>query len=79
MNIEARALPMTNQQILAALSTGQVQLALISWLTPEERNTWTGQFGMENVIDLYVLPISYLALPGLTITQTPSGWPLASH
>lgn len=62
---------------LAAFETNQANLALITWSTPEERATWEKREGDANVIPLYTLPISYLAVEGLTITFTPSGWPVA--
>jgi hypothetical protein len=40
--------------------------------------SWRANAGAANVIDLYTLPISYRAIPGLALTFTPSGWPLPS-
>ncbi|MBC7871994.1 MAG: hypothetical protein H7Y09_14205 [Chitinophagaceae bacterium] len=79
INIETRLLWMSNAQIFTALESGEIQIALITWTTSEERQNWVERFGAENIIDLYTLPISYLAVPGLNISFTPGGWPLAER
>jgi hypothetical protein len=58
-----------------ALTAG-IPLALVGWHTPEEQAALakTG-----SLVDLYQLPISYLAADGLKITFTPGGWPLAAR
>jgi hypothetical protein len=74
-----RLLLMDESELMAAFASGQLHLALIAWTTPESRQEWAAHFGEENVIDLYALPISYLASPGLSITFTVNGWPLAAR
>ncbi|MBC7812066.1 MAG: hypothetical protein H7175_13010, partial [Burkholderiales bacterium] len=64
-------------QIAAALTDGRASLALIVWTEQSQRANWVTLLGETNVIDLYALPISYQALPELTISRfTPDGWPL---
>jgi len=77
--IQAGVSPMSEDEIRKAFDEGQIQAALISWKTPAERTVWSSRFGEENVIDLYSVPISYIATPGLQITFTPGGWPIASR
>ncbi len=61
----------------AALETGRAHLALISLPNDDDRADWETRIGAANVMPLYTLPISYLAVEGLTISFTPTGWPLA--
>ena len=77
--IEAQQTAMPEGAILKALTGGQYQAALMIWTNPDERGKWVTQFGAANVIDLYSLPISYLAVPGFQITFTPDGWPLPTR
>jgi hypothetical protein len=56
-----------------------VQLALMVWARPEVRHGWVTRFGTENVIDLYTLPISYVAAEGIQVTFDAWGWPIASR
>ncbi len=70
---------MQKSDITLALDNNRVQLALINWGTPDERMQWTAHFGENNVIDLYTIPISYRAVPGLNITFTSDGWPLVNR
>jgi len=79
INIETRLLWMNNAQIFTALESSEIQIALITWATSEEQQNWIERFGTENIIDLYTLPISYLAVEGLNISFTPGGWPLAER
>jgi hypothetical protein len=68
---------------LSAIQTGfadkRFGAGLIAWTTEEERQDWTKRVGESNIINLYTLPISYVAAPGLKIIFTPGGWPLASR
>jgi hypothetical protein len=77
--INNRPLLLSQEEIRTALDEGWLHLALVTWQTPEEREQWTQDAGMENVLDLYILPISYRTLPELTITFSPGGWPIATH
>lgn len=79
VNIDIRLRVFSLDVLLNALETGEIQAALAVWTTPEQRERWAQQFGAENVIDLYTLPISYLAVDDLTIRFTPGGWPLAER
>lgn len=72
MQVSEAALP-------AAVEGGQAHLALVAWTTPDERAAWVERVGDTNVADLYSLPIGYLAVPGLNLSFTPSGWPLPQH
>lgn len=78
-NIEIQPLALTTDQIRAAFAEGRIQLALVTWTTPEQHQQWHDLFGVQNAFDLYDLPISYRALPELIISFTPGGWPLASR
>ncbi|NWG16342.1 MAG: hypothetical protein HXY41_06870 [Chloroflexi bacterium] len=69
----------TPETLNSALETGQVHLALIVWTTPDERAAWAARAGAANLVDLYAVPIGYQAVPGLNITFTPSGWPIANR
>ena len=78
-NIETQALPLSNMEIQTALTGGRLQLALVTWTTPEQQQHWHDLFGIENTLALYTLPISYRTLPELTLSYTPGGWPIASR
>lgn len=78
-NVETRLTAGTNESLREALESGAVQMALITWHTEAERTAWVDLFGLENVRELYSLPISYLALPELSIEITGSGWPVATR
>lgn len=77
INVQVAQLP--SDEVQATLNAGDYQLGLIVWTTPEERQIWVDAFGTENVIDLYTAPISYRAIPELTITFTPGGWPIPAR
>jgi hypothetical protein len=70
---------MNKTDIVSALESNRVQIALINWGILDDRKIWEEHFGEDNVIDLYTIPISYRSLPGLNIAFTPDGWPLASR
>lgn len=62
---------------IADLYAGKrAHLFLTAWYTPEERQAWEDRVGAENLIDLYILPISYKTTPDLEITFTDDGFPL---
>jgi hypothetical protein len=77
--IDAQQTITPENDIESSLNEGRFQAALIRWETPDEREQWVKQFGEDNVIDLYSLPISYLAMPSLHIAFTPDGWPLPTR
>ncbi|MEO8610064.1 MAG: hypothetical protein ABI690_19375 [Chloroflexota bacterium] len=78
-SIQAQQTIAPKSEIQADLIEGRFQAALVIWTTPDERGELVSQFGNENVIDLYSLPISYLAVPELHISFTPGGWPLPTR
>jgi hypothetical protein len=60
-----------------ALASGAgTPLALVGWHTAEERAVWTKE---GTLLDIYQLPVSYLAVDSLKITFTPNGWPLTAR
>ncbi len=65
--------------LLESLNDGSIQIALIAWTSADERQSWVNAVGETNVIDLFSVPISYIATEGLSITFTPGGWPLAEQ
>lgn len=74
--IHARLSPMNQRELKNAFDAGTIQAGLITWNTPEEHAEWVEHFGSSNVINLYSIPISYIARPDLSIDFTPGGWPL---
>ncbi|MDX1991837.1 MAG: hypothetical protein SF029_05585 [bacterium] len=79
INIETRTVALSEAALLNALEEGSVQAGLFIWTSDDQRAAWQTAFGAENVIDLYSLPISYLAREGLRITFSPGGWPLVEQ
>jgi hypothetical protein len=77
--IQAQLLALTEQEVITAFTVGRIQAGLISWKTAEERENWVSKFGDENVLDLYSVPISYIAVSGLDVEFTPSGWPIPAR
>lgn len=69
LNLQVNAFPL---QDLA----GPTHLTLFAWTTPEQRANRTGD---QSVVDLLTVPISYWAVPGLQITYSPQGWPIATR
>jgi hypothetical protein len=76
VGINSRLSVITKDDLNTAFDGGIIQAAFITWETPDERQAWVSRFGDANVIDLYTVPISYLAVRDLTITFTPGGWPI---
>jgi len=60
-------------------AASRLHLALVVWHTPEARQRWAALAGADNVIDLYSVPVGYIAAPGLELTFTPEGWPLPAN
>lgn len=79
INITSRLEVFSHDRLFDALTNGDIPLGLLTWTTPEQRDQWITAFGTENVIDLFTLPVSYLATPDLTISFTPGGFPLAER
>jgi hypothetical protein len=79
INLETRTVALSEAALQNALEDGSVQVGLFLWTSDDQRSAWETAFGAENVIDLYSLPISYLAREGLPITFSPGGWPLVGQ
>jgi hypothetical protein len=79
VNIETRQVKMANDEIRIAFEEGQIHMAMVIWTTAEQQQSWQALFGEENTLELYGLPISYLAMAELTISLTPGGWPIARY
>lgn len=77
VNVETRRVLAADEQIRADLAAGRLHLAIVTWYTPEEQQAWRDLVGTDYALDLYNLPISFLAIPELTVTFTEGGWPLA--
>ncbi len=61
------------------LSSEGYPLALVLWTQATEREQWLSIVGEANWIALYTLPISYQAIPELSVQIADSGWPIASR
>jgi hypothetical protein len=79
LNLELQITQRTLENIATQLTNNRLHFALIKWNNVSEKAIWTSAVGEMNVIDLYQLPISYLASPELTITFTDNGFPIASY
>lgn len=79
LNIDLDVTSSNLETIASQLVENRLHLALIKWHTVSEKAIWTSAVGENNVIDLYQIPISYLASPDLTITYADNGFPLASY
>lgn len=77
--IRSSFVQMSRTDLLNQLETGLIQIGLLPWRTDNERTEWVNRFGETNIIDLYSLPINYLASPDLTITFSEGGWPIPSR
>lgn len=75
VNIEARFTPLDGDQLREALMHRAVQAGVITWTTTDERQLWAEHFGEDNIVDLFSVPISFLAADDLPIIFTPGGWP----
>ena len=76
INVRTRVVAMPEAALMEAMARGQVQMALVVWVTPEREQEWQNTFGAASTTNLYNLPISYLAAPGLDVAFTAGGWPL---
>lgn len=76
VNVSPRLVELTPEELMTEFEAGRLHLALVSVMSQEQRDSWITMAGAENVIDLYTLPISYLAVDGLSISLTPAGWPI---
>lgn len=79
LNLDLQVTQRTLENIATQLTNNRLHLALIKWHNVSEKAIWTSAVGEMNVIDLYQVPISYLASPELTITFSDNGFPIASY
>jgi len=79
LNLDLNMTSTSLESIPTQLVDNRLHLALIKWHTVSEKSVWTSAVGENNVIDLYQLPISYLASPDLNVTFSDSGFPVASY
>jgi len=79
LNIDLQLTQDTIENTVIQLTNNRLHLAVIKWHDVSEKALWTSAVGEANVIDLYQLPISYLASPELTITFGDNGFPIASY
>jgi len=79
LNIDSNVINGTLADIATELTSNRLHLALVKWHSVSEKAIWTTAVGENNVLDLYQLPISYLASPNLNITYSDSGFPIASY
>jgi hypothetical protein len=70
---------LTPDLLEAAMESGRVHLALVMWTSLESKAAWQTIVDEGNMIDLFSVPISYLAADGLTITFASNGFPLATR
>ncbi len=61
--------------ITEMLTTEGYHLAVMSWRADEEISQWSDQ-GAVTRVDLFQVPISYQAIPGLDLQFSADGWPL---
>ena len=61
------------------LTNNRAHLLLLHWQNDNQRSQWTERFGASAIIDLYTLPISYVAKEGITVSFTESGWVIGTR
>jgi hypothetical protein len=61
------------------LNNNRAHLLLALWTQESQRVAWVEQVGEANVLDLFTLPISYIASDALNITFTENGFPLPAR
>lgn len=61
------------------LNNNRAHLLLILWTQEAQRTIWLEQVGEENILDLFTLPISYIASDNLNLTFTENGFPLPAR
>jgi hypothetical protein len=61
------------------LSNNRAHLMLALWTQESQNIAWVEQVGEANVLDLFTLPISYIASDTLNITFTENGFPLPAR
>lgn len=78
-NIKITFVQVEGDDTVTALEQRNIHLGLAHWADPQVRTAWVTRLGEANVIDLYTLPLSYLAVDGLTITFSSDGFPIAQR
>lgn len=76
--IEIAAIPITIEDRIPTLQSGMIDMVLVSWFTEAERDEWVNLVGEANLLPLFSVPISYQAMPDLTITLSIYGLPEVS-
>ncbi len=71
--------PVTADQFRAKLDASAPHLLLVGWTSDADKQAWIARAGETDVIELYTVPISYLAVGGLKISFGPGGFPLAKR
>ena len=61
------------------LDTSAPHLILAGWTNDNQKQSWIARAGEVNVVELYTVPISYLAVDGLQISYAPGGFPVATR
>ncbi|MDQ7025647.1 MAG: hypothetical protein Q9P01_02530 [Anaerolineae bacterium] len=61
------------------LANNRAHVLLIRWQNESERSQWVARVGENFIIDLYTLPISYVARDSITISFTENGWAIADR
>jgi hypothetical protein len=79
VNFDSQTARYTQEDIITAINRNRLHLAIVKWHTVAEKAQWTALVGENNVIDLYQLPISYLAMSDLKISFSDDGFPIASY
>ncbi len=77
INVRVRTVALDHGDLRDALDTGRVQVGVVTWAATEEQRAWRDLYGAAYTVDLYSLPISYLAVPSLSVRFTADGWPIA--
>ena len=75
-NFMALTTLLSTTEVVSAINQNRIHLALVSWTSEMQRETWLNLIGEDNFIDLYSLPISYQAIPDLPLTFTENGFPI---
>lgn len=75
LNVALRAI--APDTLTSTLAEGRADLALFAWTTTAERDA-LADIGAD-AIDLFRLPIRYLAADGVDVTFTEGGWPAPSR
>lgn len=73
-NVRTQLLPSSQN---TELSASQAHMTLFRWTDAAERERYITTFGADNVLDLWILPISYITTdPNLPLTFTANGIPI---